>query len=151
MKQKQIKIKVMRTMFEVAMGEYGLKEIRGSRHEERILEYFGATNHSWVKTDETAWCSAFMNWCAMMSGMERTGELNARSWLDSGTEVTTPRMGDVVVFWRERKSSWKGHVGLVASVKDGRVWVLGGNQKNMVCISSYPESRVLKYVRLNRI
>lgn len=137
-------------LIKIALGEYGVTEIKGATHNERILEYFHSIGHKWVKTDETAWCSAFINWVALQAGKEMSGELNARSWLKVGTELKVPEVGDVVVFWRESRRSWKGHVGLFIRETETHVYVLGGNQNNQVNIKAYPKYRVLSYRRLGR-
>lgn len=110
-----------------------------------IMKYF--SGHTWVQGDETSWCSAFINWCAKKSGFEYTGELNARSWLKIGRKVSF-KDADIVVFWRESKDSWKGHVAIPINKDENHVWVLGGNQSNMVKVSAYPKERVLAYIKL---
>ena len=139
------------TVLHTLLKEYGELEIPGDNHNERILEYFKEIGHKWVKNDETAWCSAVMNWAAKVSGYEYSGKLNARSWLDVGEEITEPELGDVVIFWREKEDSWKGHVGVFIRKKNNIIWVLGGNQGNMLRISAYSKKRVLGYRRLNKI
>jgi uncharacterized protein (TIGR02594 family) len=142
----------MRRVLIKALSQIGVKELLGAKHNESILNYFESIGHKWVTTDETAWCSAFINWAAKTAGFEYTGKLNARSWLNIGRSVVKPRVGDVVIFWREDKDSWKGHVGLFISFsEDGRyIYTLGGNQSNMVCVSPYKASRVLGFRRLKR-
>ena len=134
------------------LGEIGVAEKPGTTaNSPRILEYFDATDYDWVKTDETAWCSAFVNWLAWSCGLERSGELNARSWLSVGHEVKVPERGDLVIFWREDPDSWKGHVGLWIRQEGSLIWTGGGNQKNKVGIDPYPADRVLGYRHLPRI
>jgi hypothetical protein len=62
--------------------------------------------------------------------------------------VQKPQLGDIVVFWREKKDSWKGHVGFYINETNTHINVLGGNQNNMVCIKPYPKSRLLQYIKL---
>ena len=133
-----------------ALQEYGVTEKPGSKHEERILEYFDATDHDWVRTDETAWCSAFMNHCAQEAGLEKTGALNARSWLEIGEEVEEPQLGDVVIFWREKRDSWKGHVGIYIGEDEKYIHCLGGNQRNEVNIKDYSKALLLGFRRLKK-
>ncbi len=139
---------VNKEILETAFKEYGIKEIKGQDHNPRILQYFEEIGKSWVQDDETAWCSAFMNWVALKSNKERSGELTARSWLSCGTAITVPTLGDTVIFWRESHDSWKGHVGIFINKDDEYHYVLGGNQYNMVCIQPYANDRVLGYRRL---
>ena len=134
-----------------ALSVFGLKELSGSKHNEQIVEFFNVSGHSWVKNDETAWCSAFVNWVCIESGFEASKKLNARSWLDVGAEIETPRLGDIVIFWRESKSSWKGHVGFFIREEGENVFVLGGNQSNGVNIKPYSKARVLGYRRVQII
>ncbi len=138
-------------MVKLALSQYGIKEIPGSVDNPQIVKYFSEIGHSWVKDDETAWCSAFVNWVAKQSGHEYTAKLNARSWLNAGIEVSTPQIGDIAVFWRKGRHSAYGHVAIYINEDSNNVYVLGGNQSNQVCIQAYPKSRLLQYRRLNRI
>ncbi len=122
----------------------GVKEIQGSKHHHRILMYHLSTTLG-ATTDETPWCSAFANWCLQKAGLQGTNRANARSWLDWGVSLQTPRPGAVTVFWRESKDSWKGHVGFFVRKSGSRIYVLGGNQGDAVSIRSYPASRLLDY------
>lgn len=131
----------------IALSQYGIKEEVGGENKE-ILKYFHYLGFSWVKEDETAWCAAFVNWVNKMAGLPISGKLNARSFLDIGTETTKPKIGDLVVLWRESKDSWKGHVGYYIRASNDKVWILGGNQDNEVNIKSFPKSRVLQYRKL---
>ncbi len=131
-----------------ALSEFGIEEIKGAKHNPEVLKYFGATRHKWVKNDETAWCSAFANWVAKTAGFPSSGELNARSWLTVGEKVIIPEIGDIVVFWREKPESWKGHVGFFIRETATHIYVLGGNQNNSVKISAYPKERFLQYRRV---
>ena len=119
---------------------YGLKEIPGTdKNNPIILQWFQEMGFTGIKDDETSWCSLTINVMAKRLGLSYTGKLNARSWLDIGKETKTPQLGDVVVFWRNKKNSWEGHVGLFAGISiDNKILVLGGNQGNMIDIAAYP-------------
>ena len=133
---------------EIALGEFGVKEIVGSKHNPRILDYFKLIGHQWVTTDETAWCTAFINWVCLMANLPYSGALNARSFLNVGEEICDPKMGDFTVLWRESPESWKGHVGIYIRETKYWIYILGGNQNNQVKIKAYPKSRVLQHRRL---
>lgn len=137
-------------LINIALGEYGITETKGPTHNKRILEYFKEIGHTWVKNDETAWCSAYANWVALKAGYKNSGKLHARSWLQVGNIITKPSVGDIVVFWRESKYSWKGHVGFYIghSTDKKLIYCLGGNQRNQVNIATYPTSRLLGYRKL---
>ena len=108
--------------------------------------------------DETAWCSAFINFVAWTLRLPRSKSAMARSWLKVGTPIdlkdAIPAF-DVVVFWRGKPDAATGHVGLYAGVEgetlagDPRdVLVLGGNQGDAVSIAHYPAERLLGVRRL---
>ncbi len=133
----------------IALSQFGIREIPGEMDNPEITKYFKEIGFdgSWVK-DETAWCSAFLNWCAKQAELPRSEQLNARSWRTIGKQVTTPEIGDVVVFWRESPESWKGHVALFIRETENYIYVLGGNQNNQVSIKPYAKARLLEYRRL---
>ncbi len=136
-------------MINKALSQYDIKEIPGVDNNPEIMKYFDEIGVEWVQSEETAWCSAFINWCAKKSGKKYTGKLNARSWLDVGEPIEGFHgIGDIVVFWREDINSWKGHVGFFIRETKDIIYVLGGNQDNKVCIKPYPRSRLLGYRRL---
>lgn len=137
----------MNNVLDIALAEYGVTEVVGTNDNPRILQYFKEIGHSWVKDDQMAWCSAYANWVALKAGCYRSGKLNARSWLTVGRKVDLPQKGDIVVFWRVKRSDWRGHVGFFISYSEDRkhIYVLGGNQNNQVCIKAYPVYRLLGF------
>ncbi|MDT7832385.1 TIGR02594 family protein [Flavobacteriaceae bacterium S356] len=140
-------MKIIRT----ALSQYGVKETPDTTDHPQIVKYFTELGYDGEKLKEdTAWCSAFVNWVAKKTGYEHSGKLNARSWLSIGTSTEIPSWGDIVVLWRESPSSWKGHVGFYIKESKRYVYVLGGNQRNSVCIKAYPKNRVLDYKKLRR-
>jgi uncharacterized protein (TIGR02594 family) len=113
-----------------------------------LTSFIKQVNPQFDNVKDMAWCAGFVN--AVLHGVDSkgTGKLNARSFLNWGKSVSEPQEGDVVVFWRESKSSWKGHVGFFAGFDDdGDILVLGGNQNNSVSIKSYDKDRLLGYRR----
>jgi uncharacterized protein (TIGR02594 family) len=139
----------MNKLLQIAIKEYGVKEIVGGNHNPIILNYFKEIGHNWVTTDETAWCSAFINYCALKAQLPMSNKLNARSWLSIGKPVDKPLQGDLVIYWRESPDSWKGHVGIYISDDGKMIETLGGNQRNRVCIMPYMKSQLLGYRRLS--
>jgi len=132
---------------EIAFAEYGVKEIPGKENNPEVMKYSRETGLTWVKDDETAWCSLFANWVCMKAGLPRSGKANARSWLDVGKPVTEPQMGDIVVFKRGT-SEWQGHVGFFMSKRKALIYVLGGNQGDAVKVAGYDEKDLLGIRRL---
>ena len=138
-------------IIKTALSQYGVKEIEGHQDHPQIVKYFTSIGFDGEKLkDETAWCSAFANWVAKSAGFEYSGKLNARSWLSIGESTETPDWGDVVILWRESPESWKGHVGFYVKETKRYVYVLGGNQRNSVCIKAYPKNRILDFKKLKR-
>jgi uncharacterized protein (TIGR02594 family) len=129
---------------------YGLRDIEGSSHEPKVLMFFHETGNTKIKNDESAWCSVFMGFCAKKQGLQFSKYMNARSWLNVGDTVSNPQPGDVVVFWREKKDSWKGHVSIyLGKSADGKeLYCLGGNQNDEVCIQTYEAETVLGFRRI---
>lgn len=127
-----------------AEGFVGLKEIVGSRHEPKIVSFFAEAGHPNVRDDETAWCAAFANAMLKRAGIEGTGLLTARSFLNWGEALAKPRPGCIVVFKRGT-SAWQGHVAFYVSETATHIRVLGGNQGNAVSIANYPKADLLGY------
>ena len=139
----------MTKIIDIALSQYGIKEVAGSVDNPEVLKYFDEIGFDGSKLhDETSWCSAFVNWVAKKAGKPYSGKLTARSWLNVGQRVYQPQIGDVVVLWRESPSSWKGHVGLFIRETPKHIYILGGNQSNQVKISAFPKNRLLAYKRL---
>ena len=132
-----------------AFKMYGVTEVRGAKDNPRVLDLFNELgfNGNDLK-DETSWCAAFVNAILKRAGMPYQRKLNARSFLQLGEQVFNPQLGDVVVFWREHPTSWKGHVGFYINETENYIYVLGGNQSNQVKISAYPKYRLLEYRRV---
>jgi uncharacterized protein (TIGR02594 family) len=138
----------MSALLDIALSQYGISEFPGDDSNPEIDKYFGELGFEY--REETAWCSAFLNWCCYRTDNSRTRKLNARSWLNIGEKVEGPRVGDIIILWREDPDSWKGHVGIYINEQDVYYNVLGGNQNNSVCIKQYPKHRLLGFRRLEK-
>lgn len=143
----------MERILRVATDELGVREITGSAHNPRIVNYAQEAGITWINDDETPWCSVFMNWVATKAKFQRSNSAAARSWLNTGFEITDPEPGDIVIYWRESPSSEKGHVGIFMgySKDQSRIYTLGGNQNNAVSLSAYETNRLLGFRRLRKI
>lgn len=122
------------------MKYYGTKEIPGPVDNPVIVGWFGELGYPEIQDDETAWCSCCLNIMAKHAGLEYSGKLDARSWMQRGKPISDPLPGHVVVFWRGQKTGWQGHVGLFSgwSSDKSQIFTLGGNQNNMLGIRAYP-------------
>jgi uncharacterized protein (TIGR02594 family) len=75
---------------------------------------------------------------------QTTNSRAAKSFLDYGKRIDSPRVGAIVVLTRGRDN---GHVGIVRGTDGaGNIIVISGNHGNKVWESPYPKSRVLGYV-----
>jgi len=136
--------------YDYAIDEIGVKEIKGEKHNARILEYHKYTNLN-ASTDEVPWCAAFVNYCLIKAGIEGTNKPNAKSFLDWGISNPFPKRGDIVVFWRDSIDSWKGHVGFYVDEDEEYIYCLGGNQDDSVSIKGYEKEKVLDFRTFNKV
>ena len=112
-----------------------------------VLATFLSAGGVEIDPSQTAWCAAFVNATLSKTGLDGTGALNARSFLEWGTGVDTPQLGDVVVLSRGADPA-KGHVGFFKGFDaNGDILILGGNQSDVVSVSSYSKDRLLGYRR----
>lgn len=140
--------------YKKALTEFGTREYAGEDDNQEVLKYFNELGFDGkALKDETAWCSAMVNWCAKTEGYEYSAKLNARSWLDFGEviEEKDRKLGDLVIFWRVSEDDWRGHVGFFINEQDGWINCLGGNQGNELNIKPYAKRRVLGYRRLRKL
>lgn len=134
----------MQQAFDIAARQIGLNENEKSA----ALSDYLRTGGQNLDPATTAWCAAFVNATLEQTGVESTGALNARSYLDWGQEVTEPQRGDVAVFSRGDPNGWQGHVGFFDGYNDdGTIRVLGGNQSDAVNVASYGADRLLGFRR----
>jgi len=129
-----------------ARREIGVKEIAGVKHHPRILEYQDATRFI-EGADEVPWCSAYACWVMEGSDIASTRSAAARSWLKWGKALAEPRKGCIVVLDRHSDTNPNAaHVAFyVGTGADGKLLLLGGNQRNKVCVQPYDADRVLAY------
>jgi uncharacterized protein (TIGR02594 family) len=85
-----------------------------------------------------------INFILRRTGHQTTNSRAAKSFLDYGKRIDSPRVGAIVVLTRGRDN---GHVGIVRGTDGaGNIIVISGNHGNKVWESPYPKSRVLGYV-----
>jgi len=140
----------MSKLIDIASAELGTKEIQGTKHNHRILEYAHEAGFDWVNDDETPWCSIFLNWVTHKAGYERSKDARSKSWRNVGKAVKNPQPGDVILFGTKGSLDKIYHVGIFTGFsEDGRkVFCLGGNQTNAVSISKMWRFEVAGYRRL---
>lgn len=118
-----------------AYGEVGVSEVRGSRHNARILDYHAAAGRA--QTDEIPWCASFVNWCLEQAGINGTSSAWSLSFLNwvNGRTINEPVYGCIAVI---DNGNHRGHVGFVvgtATSNPSHYVLLGGNQSNSVRLS----------------
>lgn len=129
----------------IAAKEIGTKEIKGPKNEQRILTYHSATSLS-SKSDETHWCSSFVNWVMNEAGYAGTNSAAAASWKGWGKEIIEPREGAITIIYRQPKkvdgkmTSSGNHVAFFISQTSTHLNLLGGNQSDMVKVSKFKKS-----------
>jgi len=57
----------LKLAYMVAKTQVGQKEVPGSKHNPKIVEYHQACTLQ-ASNDEVAWCSSFVNWCFIIAG-----------------------------------------------------------------------------------
>jgi uncharacterized protein (TIGR02594 family) len=108
------------------------------------LKWVGATSRQVGVPHPELWCADFINFILRRTGHTTTNSRAAKSFLDYGKRIDSPRVGAIVVLTRGRNG---GHVGIVRGTDgDGNPIVISGNHGNKVWESKYPKGRVLGYV-----
>lgn len=133
----------------IARKYLGQKELKGKGQDNPVIVgFFAKSGHPAIKNDEVAWCSAFVNAVMYESGYKGTNNLMAKSWLNwkDGEVVSTPRVGDIVIFNRTNNPAY-GHVGFFVKWDSNHIWVLGGNQSNSVSVAKYARSKLKGFRR----
>lgn len=141
-----------------AITQIGQREIPGSQHNPRITEYLRTTTNissTYQNRDETAWCSAFVNWCLMQTGTRGTNHALASSWLRWGSSLNQPIPGAITVIQTaggQTRDAATGsntgyHVGFWIDENPRHIRLLGGNQGDQVKYSNFFKSsyRVRSY------
>jgi uncharacterized protein (TIGR02594 family) len=128
---------------DIASRELGVSEFRGDKHNPRVVEYHSATSLG-ARGDETPWCSAFACWVLKKAGYKTTRSAWARSWLEYGLPIPTPRYGCIAVYERNAPGG-DSHVCFWVGRHDGDDWCLGGNQGDQVKHARQDRSKLLGY------
>lgn len=134
----------------IAKKYLGEKEIKGPHHNPHILRW-AKSLATGISDDEVPWCGTYVGGVLREDGRAIVANpASARAWEKVKVRLDRPAVGAIVVFWREKPTGWKGHVGFVVGRdRAGNIMVLGGNQGDTVSIKPYartgPNSRVVGY------
>lgn len=130
--------------FEEAKHLMGTKELRGNADNPDIMEWADDLDIKYAG-DDVPWCGLFVAHCigsTLLQEVLPANPLGARQWAKFGVE-TTPRLGAVMVFWRQSPASGKGHVGFYVGEDKTAYQILGGNQSDKVCLTWLSKDRFL--------
>lgn len=124
-----------------ALKEVGQAEVSGKKANPRILEYFKASKF-WGTDDsgsKNAWCASFVAWVMKENGYTAVeNAFRAKAWTSFGKKISVPVYGAIGI--KSRRGG--GHVAFVmGQSSDGKyLFMLGGNQGDMVQVKKYPLS-----------
>ena len=128
----------------IAYSQYGTREIPGTQHNPKIVEYLMSTSLSQQYPslpDETDWCAGFVNWCIEKAGIPSANSAVVHPWRSWG-RASGARRGAVTTFlWDD---GW-AHVSFYLGDVGNYVICLGGNQSDAVWISVYHKKYVTSY------
>jgi uncharacterized protein (TIGR02594 family) len=126
--------------------------------EGKITEQPGAVVHPWIKSayelcglpesmhddNQTSWCSAGLNKVLDMCGLVGTRDARAKSWMNWGGAIHTPKQGAVCVFkgtfyhatvlYNEKPHEMNG---------ESYYQCIGCNQKDTIRVSNYRVSELI--------
>lgn len=120
-----------------AESHVGLKEIKGAKHNPKIVEWLKSLK-AWWFDDEQPWCATFTSHCLKATGHVVPKEwYRAKSFLNWGKKLSYPAYGSIAV--KSRKGG--GHVTfIVGQDAKGNLLGLGGNQGDAVNINAYTKA-----------
>jgi uncharacterized protein (TIGR02594 family) len=129
--------------FEEATHLVGTKEVLGPKDNPVIMDWADDLDIHYTG-DDVPWCGLFVAHCigsTLQQEVLPSNPLGARQW-ERFADATTPRLGAVMVFWRESLASGKGHVGFYVGEDDSAYQILGGNQTDKVCLTWVAKNRL---------
>ncbi len=92
------------------------------------------------KHDDVPWCGLTVALCVKRAGLNGIKTpLWAKAWAEWGTKQSQAMLGDVLVF--DRKGGG-GHVGIYVGEDKEAFHVIGGNQRDSVCITRILKNRL---------
>lgn len=86
------------------------------------------------------WCTSFVSYCfhegnpgtmpfdPTVGARDLLKQFKNKGWDYKASVVSPPAPGDIIVWWRVALTDWRGHIGIVASYKDGIVKTIEGNK-----------------------
>ncbi len=146
-----------------AVGELGKTEVPyGSNTSSRIIEYFSHATRGGkpLRLRAGNWCAVFACFCMRasgpdvhpyrVSGIEMQRDAQALDIWEPAHKGYVPAVGDVAIWQRGTKGSWKRHVGRVEKPPtDDEFQTIDGNKNNSVRRWTYKlsDEKLLGFVR----
>src|SRR5262249_16524503 len=84
---------------------------RWMRYENPVIVWFFHATQTQPRGDCTSWCAAFLSWTLARCGLQSRYSASSQDYADYGLSVSSPMIGDIVVFRRLQEPS-HGHVAL---------------------------------------
>jgi len=132
--------------YSLANGEIGKAEI-GNTNDGPVIAKYRQLAQCGAPGDP--WCAIFANamFASCSPPIPGTRSALAQSSGSNGNfvKLSGPALGAVVIFWRESPTSGKGHVGFYQGESAQSIFVLGGNEDNMVQIEPMSKSQLIGY------
>jgi uncharacterized protein (TIGR02594 family) len=145
------KVEVIGKNILAARAKYyiGVREFAGSEHNPTIISWLqklGWNRTHAIVSDETPWCSLFVNAVCLEVGLPYSDSPRAKSWLSVGMSVSlddvlkmqpNKNYGLVAIYHRgqvsRNENEGSGHVNIVDSVAaNGTFTTIGGNESDTV-------------------
>jgi uncharacterized protein (TIGR02594 family) len=121
--------------YQLALKEIGTRE-EGNNSGEAIARYRRLAQ---CGDDHDPWCAIFANamFALCAPPLPGTRSPSSQSFLDNANfrQIAGPALGAVAVFWRGSPRSGLGHVGFYRGETSESIYVLGGNEDDMVEIA----------------
>lgn len=123
----------------LARADIGVREIKGPKHNPKVLDYFKEVGRPDIKTDEVAWCAAGLGAWLKRAGLPippPSKALAAISYETYGDKLDQPILGCIGVK-RRSGDTWMRHTGLVVAANPTTIWMVSANSKNQVNIAPF--------------
>lgn len=144
---------------QIAKGEVGVAEIKGSTNDSRVIDYQHSVNSRINGEDgkDFAWCATFINWVLIKAGLPASnvgtdgkkvkGQNGRGAWEFEhyGTKLSKPVFGCIATFNHKGQRHVGFIVGRVTHGKSVQYAILGGNQSNQVSVSTNSSPTQLRW------
>ncbi len=150
-----------RAALEVAIAEMkdGAGEIGGNNRGPFVKKYLHGLA---PEGKDGSWCAGFVSYCFSqipggipfkysVGSRDILQQFKKQGWASAPGSDFIPQPGDLVVWWRERLSGSKGHIGIVHQLLNGFLYTIEGNKSPDVQGFSYVFSRMEKLLGFGRV